>query len=56
MASVVATAAASLVVGGWVSRSAGRPLAYGAIRQLLIVVVASIVTYGIGTLFGTAVA
>lgn len=55
IASVTATALASLVVGGWVSRSSGRPIAQGATRQLFIVIVASIVTYGIGTLFGTAI-
>lgn len=55
IASVAATAAASLVVGGWVSRSAGRPQVQGALRQLLIVVVVSVVTYGIGMLFGTTV-
>ena len=56
VASLVATAAASMVVGGWVSRSSDRPLAAGALRQLLIVVAASAVTYGIGKAFGTAIA
>jgi VIT1/CCC1 family predicted Fe2+/Mn2+ transporter len=56
VASVVATGIASLVVGGWVSRSSDRPVAKGALRQLAIVVVASLVTYGIGSAFGTAVA
>ncbi len=56
VASVVATGIASLLVGGWVSRSSDRPAARGALRQLAIVVVASLVTYGIGSLFGTAVA
>lgn len=54
--SVVATALASLVVGGWVSRSSGRPASQGASRQLAIVLAASLVTYGIGSLFGTAIA
>lgn len=54
--SVTATALASLVVGGWVSRSAGRPLTQGALRQLAIVLAASVVTYGIGSLFGTVIA
>ncbi|MEQ8842091.1 MAG: VIT1/CCC1 transporter family protein [Acidimicrobiales bacterium] len=53
--SVVGTALASLVVGGWVSRSADRPVSQGALRQLAIVIVASIVTYGIGSLFGTVI-
>ena len=55
VASVTATAIASLVVGGWVSRSSDRPVIQGASRQLAIVIVASIVTYGIGSLFGTAI-
>ena len=54
--SVTATALASLIVGSWVSRSAGRPMAQGALRQLAIVLAASVVTYGIGRLFGTAIA
>lgn len=56
IASVIATGVASLLVGGWVSRSSDRPVAFGALRQLAIVIVASLVTYGIGNLFGTAVA
>jgi len=54
--SVAATAVAGLLVGGWVSGSAGRPVVAGALRQLLIVVAAAAVTYAIGALFGTAVA
>lgn len=53
--SVTLTALAGLVVGGWVSRSSDRPVIQGASRQLAIVIVASIVTYGIGSLFGTAI-
>jgi VIT1/CCC1 family predicted Fe2+/Mn2+ transporter len=55
-ASVIATALASMTVGGWVSRSAGKPLTLGAARQLLIVVATSTVTYCIGRVFGTAIA
>lgn len=54
-ASVVATALASAVVGGWVSRSADRPVHRGAVRQLVIVVAAAAVTYAIGKLFGATV-
>jgi len=54
--SVIATVIASTAVGGWISRSAGRPPAVGAARQLLIVVAASAVTFGIGKAFGTAIA
>lgn len=53
--SVVSTALASMVVGGFVSRSAARSIGRGAVRQLLIVVAAAAVTYAIGKLFGTAV-
>ncbi len=53
--SVTLTALASLAVGGWVSQSSDRPVIQGASRQLAIVIVASIVTYGIGSLFGTAI-
>jgi VIT1/CCC1 family predicted Fe2+/Mn2+ transporter len=53
--SVLLTALASMVVGAWVSRSAGRTPTLGAARQFLIVVAAAAVTWGIGRLFGTAV-
>jgi vacuolar iron transporter family protein len=53
--SVGATGVASLAVGGWVSRSANRPLVYGAVRQLGIVIIASAITYAIGALFGTTI-
>jgi VIT1/CCC1 family predicted Fe2+/Mn2+ transporter len=53
--SVTATAIASMIVGGWVARSADRPTWRGALRQFAIVVAASAVTYGIGQAFGTAV-
>jgi VIT1/CCC1 family predicted Fe2+/Mn2+ transporter len=56
IASVVATATASVAVGAWVSRSSDTSVARGAVRQLLIVVAASVVTYGIGKLFGTTIA
>jgi VIT1/CCC1 family predicted Fe2+/Mn2+ transporter len=54
--SVVLTVIASVIVGGWVSRSSGNRVATGALRQLLIVIAASAVTYTIGKLFGTVVA
>lgn len=56
LASVVMTAAASLVAGAIVGRSSDKPPLPAALRQLAIVVAASAVTYGIGDLFGTAVA
>lgn len=54
--SIVLTAVASMAVGGWVSRSAGRPALHGALRQLIIVIIAAAVTSGVGALFGTTVA
>ncbi len=54
--SVVLTAAASLAVGAVVGRSSNRPMLPAALRQFAIVVAASAVTYGIGRVFGTAIA
>jgi VIT1/CCC1 family predicted Fe2+/Mn2+ transporter len=54
--SAALTGIASLGVGAWISWSSGRALWRGALRQLAIVVLASGVTYGIGSLFGTAIA
>lgn len=53
--SIATTLLASLVVGGYVAHSSGKPVLYGAVRQLLIVLLASVVTYGIGHLFGVAI-
>jgi VIT1/CCC1 family predicted Fe2+/Mn2+ transporter len=53
--SVVLTALGGLVAGGYVAYSSGKSLAFGAVRQFLIVVFASIVTYGVGVLFGTVI-
>lgn len=53
--SIAATALASLFVGAYVANSSGKSLAVGAIRQFGIVVFASVVTYGIGYLFGTTI-
>ena len=55
VASIITTATASLVVGGYVAVTSGKHVAYGAIRQLLIVIAASAITYGIGHLLGVAV-
>ena len=54
--SIVLTGVASLLIGGLVSRSSGNSTVVGALRQLAIVIFASAVTFGIGTLFGTAIA
>lgn len=48
------TAVGGLFVGGYTARTSGKSITYGAIRQLLIVIFASVVTYGIGHLFGVA--
>lgn len=53
--SIIATALVSLVVGAYIARSSGKNLAYGAIRQFLIVLFASAVTYGIGYAFGIVI-
>jgi VIT1/CCC1 family predicted Fe2+/Mn2+ transporter len=53
--SIIFTGLASLVVGGYVGRTSGSSVAYGAVRQLLIVLFAAAVTYGVGYLFGVSV-
>ncbi|MDN5274662.1 MAG: hypothetical protein JWP06_563 [Candidatus Saccharibacteria bacterium] len=53
--SIVFTGLGSLIVGGYISASSGKPIAYGALRQLGIVILASVVTYGVGYLFGASV-
>ncbi len=53
--SICLTALGGLIVGGYVGRSSGNSIWKGALRQLLIILVASIVTYGVGSLFGTIV-
>jgi len=52
--SVIATSIGGLVVGAFIARSSGKNIAYGAIRQLLIILGSSFVTYGIGYLFGVS--
>lgn len=53
--SIAFTSFVSLGVGAYIAKSSGKRLAYGAIRQFLIVLFAAGVTYGIGLVFGTAV-
>lgn len=50
--SVALTALGGLVAGAYVASSSGKSLVYGAVRQFLIVLFASAVTYGAGKLFG----
>ena len=54
--SIAFTALGGLLVGGYISYSSGRGTVRGAIRQLGIIILASVVTYGIGYLFGVSVA
>lgn len=49
---IVLTSLGGLFVGGFTAKSSGRSITYGAIRQLLIIIFAAAVTYGIGHLFG----
>lgn len=53
--SIVLTGIASLAIGGFIGASSGKSIIYGALRQLLIVILASAVTYGIGYLVGVSV-
>lgn len=52
---IALTAIGGLFVGGYTAKSSGKSLIYGAARQLVIIIFASVVTYGIGHLFGVAV-
>ncbi len=54
--SIILTGIGSLVAGGYISASGGNSIAKGALRQLGIVILASVVTYGIGYVFGISVA
>jgi VIT1/CCC1 family predicted Fe2+/Mn2+ transporter len=53
--SISLTAVGGLIVGGYVANSSGNSIWKGALRQLLIIMLASIVTYAVGSLFGTIV-
>lgn len=53
--SIVLTSVGGLIAGAYVARSSGKSLWYGAVRQFLIVLLASVVTYGVGHLFGVSV-
>lgn len=53
--SVIFTASVSLGVGAYIAQSSGKSKLYGAVRQFLIVLFASAITYGVGILFGVAV-
>lgn len=53
--SISLTAVGGLLVGGYVARSSGNSVVKGAVRQLLIIVLAAAVTYGVGRLFGATI-
>lgn len=53
--SIVFTAIGGLIVGGYIGKSSGNSVVKSALRQLLIIILASAVTYGVGYLFGTTV-
>ena len=50
--SIVLTAIGGLLAGGYVANSSGKSRWFGALRQFLIVLFASAVTYGVGLAFG----
>lgn len=54
--SMVFTAIGGLFVGAYTARSSGKSIVYGSLRQLIIIIFAAAVTYGIGHLFGVATA
>jgi VIT1/CCC1 family predicted Fe2+/Mn2+ transporter len=52
---IVLTAIGGLFVGGFSAKTSGKGIVFGAFRQLLIVVFAAAITYGIGHIFGAAI-
>jgi VIT1/CCC1 family predicted Fe2+/Mn2+ transporter len=53
--SIVFTGVGGLAVGAYVARSSGNSVYRGALRQLLIIIFASLITYGVGHIFGRVV-
>lgn len=53
---VALTGVGGLAAGAYVAYSSGKSLWLGALRQLSIIILASVVTYGVGVLFGTVIA
>lgn len=53
--STILTAIGGLIVGGYISASSGKGVLYGALRQLGIIALAAVATYGIGYIFGVSV-
>lgn len=52
--SLILTGLGSLLVGGYISLSSGKSVVHGALRQLVIVALASVVTYGVGYIFSVS--
>ncbi len=52
LTAIALTGFAGLFVGAYTARSSGKNIWFGAFRQLLIIIFAAVVTYGIGHLFG----
>jgi VIT1/CCC1 family predicted Fe2+/Mn2+ transporter len=52
---IVLTGIGGLFVGGYTAKSSGKSVYFGALRQLLIIIFAAGVTYGIGHAFGVAI-
>jgi VIT1/CCC1 family predicted Fe2+/Mn2+ transporter len=50
--SVILTGIGGLIVGGYIGLSSGRNIYFAAARQLGIIILASVVTYGVGYVFG----
>ena len=50
--SIVTTGIGGLIVGGYVGQTSGNSVMKGALRQLVIIAFASVITYGVGFLFG----
>lgn len=53
---IIFTALGGVLVGGYISASSGKGVVRGAVRQLGIIALASVVTYGVGYIFGVSVA
>lgn len=53
--SIISTGIGGLATGAYVAYSSGKSQVYGALRQLLIVIFAAAVTYGVGYVFGVSI-
>lgn len=53
--SIMLTGFGGLIVGGYISKSSGENIVFGALRQLGIIALAAAVTYGVGYIFGVSV-